>query len=288
LGDKMGELFVDQDGKHYGPEEVYFILKKIGIQNCEVLFIHSDIMFGRMGKGLKRNDYLNTLYSIFKDLKIKHLIIPTFTYSFCNHEDYNVKESPTSMGAFNEYLRKQKGRYRTLDPLLSLSVPIELKERFQILSEHSLGENSGLDIVHQTEGVNFLFFGVRLATCFTYVHYVEKMLNVPYRFDMPFTGNVIDESGKKTEVTQYMHTACYGVKPADYYYFEEYLEQKGFLNKERLGDKTVACISEKNAYKEIVKMIEKDINYFLEVPYTKSDLIHKYTNGINGERVTHC
>lgn len=284
----MNTLFVDQEGKQYGIEEVYSVLKNIGVQDCEALFIHSDIMFGSIVEGFNRKEYLDALYEVFEALKIKYLIVPTFTYSFCNHEDYNVKKSRTSMGAFNEYLRKKDGRYRTLDPLLSLSVPLELKDRFLKLSEHSLGINSGLDIVHQMDGVKFLFLGARLGNCFTYVHYVEKMLDIPYRFDMPFTGKVIDELGSEMQVTQYMHTACYGVKPAEFYYFEDYLEESGFLKKQRLGDKSVACISEKDAYREIVHMIQNNINYFLEVPFKKDDLVHKYTKGINGERVTHC
>lgn len=284
----MDVLFIDQSGRSYNAEDVYSALKEVGANECEALFIHSDIMFGKTAPGFNRKEYLNILYDIFCDLKIKYLIAPTFTYSFCNHEDYDVKKSRTSMGAFNEYIRKKDGRYRTLDPLLSISVPDELKGRFQDINEHSLGEKSCFDIIHQMDSVKFLFFGARLGNCFTYVHYVEKMLDVPYRFDMPFSGKIIDEYGNVYDKTQYMHTACYGVKPADYYYFEDYLESKGFLEKRPLGDKTIACISEKDAYREIVSKLQEDINYFLEVPFKKEDLVHRYTKGINGERITHC
>ena len=76
------------------------------------------------------------------------------------------------MGAFNEFIRKKEGRYRTLDPLLSLSVPDCLKGVFSAVGDHSLGEGSGLDLLHHMDGVKFLFFGARLGNCFTYVHYV--------------------------------------------------------------------------------------------------------------------
>lgn len=284
----METLFIDQKGREYTTDDVYNTLKAVEAEECDTLFIHSDIMFGTMKKGFKRKEYLQTLYDIIAKLKVNNLIIPTFTYSFCNNEDYNVQTSSTSMGAFNEFVRKKPERYRTLDPLLSLSVPANLKEKFAILSDYSLGKNSGLDILHQMEDVKFLFFGARLGNCFTYVHYVEKMLDVPYRFDMQFHGNVVDEHGVKYEKTQYMHTACYGVRPADYYYFEDYLEEKGFLKKQNLGDKFVSCISEKDAYREISEMIHNNIHYFLEVPFQEKDLVHKYTKGLDGERITHC
>ena len=284
----MDTLFIDKNGKHYMAEDIYRALKEIGADDCESLFIHSDIMFGSTLAGFKRKEYLNTLYEVLNDLKVKNIIVPTFTYSFCNGETYDVANSKTLMGSFNEFVRKKDGRYRTLDPLLSISVPEQLQPIFQTCGSHSLGHESGLDALHRMDGVKFLFFGARLGNCFTYVHYVEKMLDVPYRFDMQFSGKIIEPDGQEYEKTQYMHTACYGVKPADYYYFEDYLEDKGMLRKQPVADKFVSCISEKDAYNEIVNMLEQDIYYFLEQPFTESDLIHKYTKGLNGEKITHC
>ena len=284
----MDKLFVDQTGKEYTTDDVCQVLKEIGADECDTLFIHSDILFGTLSKGLKRKDYLQALYDAVEQLHVTNLIIPTFTYSFCNHEDYDVRNSATSMGAFNEYIRKMPGRSRTLYPLLSLSVPENLRETFSLPCDHSLGSDSGFDILHRMENVKFLFLGARLGNCFTYVHYVEKMLDVPYRFDMPFSGRIIDAKGAVSEKTQYIHTACYGVRPADYYYFEDYLEQAGHLKKQRLGNLSAACISERDAYREIAGMLKKNIHYFLEVPFREEDLVHKYTKGLDGERITHC
>lgn len=284
----MNTLFTDQTGKEYTAEDVCQVLREIGADDCETLFIHSDILFGTMQKGMKRKEYLQAIYDAVEQLHVRNLIVPAFTYSFCNHEDYNVQTSATSMGAFNEYVRKKPGRYRTLDPLLSFSVPEQLREPFSVPCDHSLGEDSGFDILHRMRNVKFLFFGARLGNCFTYVHYVEKMMDVPYRFDMPFQGRIIDENGDIYEKTQYIHTACYGVRPADYYYFEDYLENMGYLKKRKLGNLFAACISEEDAYREISEMLKKDIHYFLEVPFREEDLIHKYTKDFGEGRITHC
>lgn len=284
----MDKLFTDENGKSYNADDIYCILREIGADDCETLFVHSDVMFGRVTAGFNRKEYLSILYDVLRSLKVKNIIIPTFTYSFCNHENYDVRKSRTSMGAFNEYIRKMDNRYRTLDPLLSVSVPMNLTDKFNQCGHHSLGHGSALDVIHHMDGVKFLFFGANLGNCFTYVHYVEKMLDVPYRFDLEFRGNIVDEDGNTIPRSQSIHTQCYGVRTAEYYYFEDYLENNGLLKKAVLGDKTVSCIFERDAYCEIKKMIEKDINYFLEKPFTQKDLIHKYTMGLNGERITHC
>lgn len=115
----MEILFRDTEGKAITTRDIGEALKEVEADQCETLFIHSDIMFGLLEKGIKRNTLLALLYDQIMALGVKNLIIPTFTYSFPNKEDYDMVNSKTSMGAFNEYVRKITGRYRTDDPLLS-------------------------------------------------------------------------------------------------------------------------------------------------------------------------
>ena len=286
----MEQLFRDLDGKTYGAEDIFQNLKRVEADDCETLFIHSDVMFGSPVEGFTKKKYLSVLYEVIQDLGVKNIVVPTFTYSFCNNEIYDVVKSKTLMGAFNEYVRKAPDRYRTMDPLLSLSVPNHLIEFFkQYNGRHSLGEKSGLDAIHHMDGVKFLFLGADMGSCFTYIHYVEKKLDVPYRFDMRFQGKVVDEKGNVSEREQYIHTQCYGVKlPKRYGYFEDELVNQGIAKKVRMGDKYILCMKEKDAYKQIENRIYNNINYFLEKPFTKADLIHKYTYNLSNGKITHC
>lgn len=285
----LHELFTDSNGKSYQAEDILHTLQEVGAGDCETLFIHSDVMFGRPAAGFRRNEYLKILYQAICELGVVNIIVPTFTYSFCNHEDYDVRKSKTSMGALNEFVRNLDGRYRSLDPILSISVPEQLRGRFEKVSEHSLGVQSGLDIIHHMDGVKFLFFGADMADCFTYVHYVEKMMDVPYRFDMPFEGNIVDYSGIVSRRKQFIHTQCRGADiPERYGYFEDLLFEKGMLRKKRLGDRFIACLDEKDAYREIKNNITRDINYYLATPFVESELKHEYTYDLCQGRITHC
>lgn len=285
----MTELFYDANGKAFSKEDLYESLLRVGAADCETLFIHSDIMFGTPAKGFRRTELLETLYQAIVSLNVPNIIIPTFTYSFCNHENYDVLHTKTSMGSFNEYFRKKENRYRTHDPLLSLSVPASLKALFENISEHSLGMGGGLDIVHHMRDVKFLFLGADMASCFTYVHYVEKMLDVPYRFDLPFEGDIIDEKGIVSRRIQYIHTQCAGVRlPECYDYFERDLLAKGKLQKIQYGDKFISCICENDAFEEITHNIETNKFYYLARPYQEEDLVHQYIYDWTKSRITHC
>lgn len=284
----MDNLFWDNDGNAYIEDDVLQALLDVGAADCEVIFLHSDIMLGHISDGFKKRNYIASLARAVKRLRVRYIVVPTFTYSFCNGEKYDISKSRTFMGALNEFLRKEAGRYRTDDPLLSLSVPIELKERFSDLGNHSLGIGSGLDVLHHMQDVKFLFLGARFYDCFTYLHYIEKILDVPYRYDQPFTGTIIDEQGIQKRRTQYIHTACKGVKLREDTRFEDYLTEQGYLKKVPLGNSFVSCISETDAYREIVNAIEKDPLYFLAEPYSKEQLVKEYTYDASQGRITHC
>lgn len=285
--EKIG-LFKDAEGRLWTQRDVLENLRAVGAEDCEILFIHTDLLFGCPERNLGRKGYLQSLYQIFLDLKVPTLVFPAFSYSFPNHEVFDVRHSRTSMGALIEYVRKQPGAYRSLDPLLSLLV---IGKQTDLAAGrpagHSFGPDSGFDRLHRAGDVKFLFFGAEFAEYFTYIHYIEKVLEVPYRFDMPFTGTVIDYDGLAFQHTQAIHTQCGGVTLKSTAFLKEELAAAGQLKIRRLGDGELACISERDIFRAVTEKIHKD-PFSLVEPYTQGDLTHEYTFGRNGERVTHC
>lgn len=281
-------LFIDSSGKEYTHKDILLSLHEIQADDAETLFIHTDVMFGKPAPQLKRKEYLDNLYNVLLEMGVKTLIFPAFSYSFCNNEDYDVRNSRTSMGALIEYIRKQRGVYRTLDPLLSFLVVGEEKELFAYnIGHNALGRGSGFDLLHKMDNIKFLFFGADFSEYFTYIHHIEKILEVPYRYDQLFSGTIIDYNGNKFYHEHYIHTACSGVKLKNFSGLKKELSDKGCLKSRPLGDLEVVCVAEQDVYKEVCDKIAKDPYSFVE-PYRKSDLVHEYTFGKNGERVTHC
>lgn len=243
-------LFQDSKNRRIDGNNILESLKQIGATECKTLFIHSDIVFGAMNPDVKRRDFMQYLLGIIYNLNVENIIMPTFTYSFCNNKDFDVTKSKSLMGALSEFFRKSEGVYRTVDPLLSFAIKGNLADKIKKYepTQNSLGKGSYFDFLTEQEDVKYLFFGADMADCFTYVHHVERLLNVPYRFDMEFNGNIVDENGNVTLKKWIINTQCAGVKLYDKNtHFKNELIKSGDLSYMPLGDKEISCIDQKIA-----------------------------------------
>ena len=157
-------VFKDINNKWYTETDITEGLKSIEADKCDILFVHTDVAFGMPNVDLKRKEYLDSLYNSLLALNVETLIFPSFTYSFCNNENYDVRNSKTSMGALIEHIRKKEGVKRSLDPLLSM---IAFGKNENIVEgdvgNHSLGKNSVFNRLHNCDNVKFLFFGADFA-----------------------------------------------------------------------------------------------------------------------------
>ena len=84
------ELIFDANMNAYTDYDLRETLKSVGACDCNILFVHSDVMFGTLAKGLKRKEYLQCLYDALASNNVEHIVVPSFTYSFCNNEVFDV------------------------------------------------------------------------------------------------------------------------------------------------------------------------------------------------------
>ena len=222
---------------------------------------------------------MGILYDCFRELKIKTMVFPTFTFSYGNHEDFDVRNSKSKMGMLNEYVRKREDSVRSLDPLMSVCVVGEKKELAEVSGDKSLGKGSFFDRLHKEENVRILFFGAQLGQCHTHMHYVEEKLRVPYRYDKEFEGNIIDYEGNAKPDKHILYVKYRDVLPSVPPTFEEELIREGLFKKVSVGNSTISCFTEKVAYEKAVEWLSRDINCFLEEPYDTKPLVKEYRYG---------
>ncbi len=252
------ELFTSQNGiidKKLMLEK----LKEVEADKCDVLYIHTDMTFGLPVKGIKRNELLASLLDVIETLNVRTLVFPTFTFSFCNNEVYDVENSKTSMGALNEYVRKTNKGTRTADPLLSVYVIGDHLNLVDDLGIYSIGKDSNYDRIHTCKkDVRFLFFGAAMSACFTYTHYMEAILNSPYRYDRLFRGTIIKNGVEYKNEERCLYTTYANCRLNMNPVVEDAMRAKNQLNISPIGDTSFCCFKEKDAYNTIVELLEQD------------------------------
>lgn len=252
-------------------------LKSIGSNDADILYIHSALNFGAPNTALKKKDLLNIIFETLIDLRVSTMIFPTYTFSFCNGDNFNVQETKTPMGILNEYVRKQPVAIRSIDPLMSNVLIGENHDLVKKIGKNSIGEESTFDHLHNTPlKVKFLFLGPAIGDCFTYMHFIEERLKIPYRYTRDFTGIITDQS-QSYEDTYKLFVRYNNVIPgAGSYIYENMLLERGHAKKMKLGNSHVSITDENSSYSTYVELISKYPNFFLKEPFVKQKALKDF------------
>jgi aminoglycoside 3-N-acetyltransferase len=179
-------------------EQITHTLAGLGVKPHDTLFVHSDLRRCLTMAGRSREEKLDTIVRGIGDaVPAGTLILPTFTYSLCEGEEFDVERSPSTVGALTEHFRLLPGVRRTMDPIFSVAVRGELpdgweRRLFSVGDSDCFGAESVFAYLLECRA-KLLFFGVGFESC-TFVYHVEQRLGVPYRYFKDFRGLVRTDS----------------------------------------------------------------------------------------------
>jgi aminoglycoside 3-N-acetyltransferase len=251
-------------------EDFRLSLSEVGADDCRVLYVHTGLTFGRPAEGTTRDDLLNTMIEVLLSMNVDTVCLPTFTFSFCNGNDFDVRNSRSKMGLLNEFFRTLPDVTRSRDPLMSVAVRGRDLDLAEDIGTESVGENSTFDILTRKSDVKFLFLGVHPGQCFTYMHYLEWLAKVPYRYNRKFSGLLIQD-GFSQNVTQELYVRYNGVAASDASFdYGDLLLERGVLNKASLGDGFIRAVGLENAAAIYMELLQKDPNHFIVEPFDRS------------------
>lgn len=169
-------------------------------------FFHFDAV-GFIRLGASRNTRLSNLTTLFLNIREQggNVYVPAYSYSYPKGEVYSIKDAPCTLGATLEFLKNEHYALRTADPIFSyLAFSKKANKNFFIPENYDcFGENSLIANVYHDNGI-LISVGDRLHYS-TEIHYIEKQLKVPYRFDKIFQGRTksLSEKVYDLEVTYY-------------------------------------------------------------------------------------
>lgn len=238
-------------------------LKKAGINQGDTICVHSDLT--KFGKNkLPRTEYLQSYIDAFREVLGEEgiLIMPTFSYSFCNGEEYNVQTTKSTVGVLTEYFRKCPEVVRTRDPIFSFAIHGREIEQYRDIGEACFSRDSMYGKLVDNKA-KIIFLGGKRG-CFTFNHFLESIMKVPYRFMKRFEGIVIDGDNKYQTYRDYYvrHLNQNSIQSVEI--MSAFLEEKGIINTVEIGDATISCIECEAWYNAAVVQYKKNPYYFLQ------------------------
>ena len=241
-------------------KELRKLLDKLGVKKQSNIMIHSN------SAGLLQFVKKKYGYDLFFKILTERtgskgsLVVPTYNYDFTKGIPFNKGKSKSQVGDFTNYLLNKYPKKRTNEPIFSHLVFGKLFNKLNNCKiDEVFGKNSFFASIEKYR-FKILCFCCSPAQI-TFLHYIEKKLNVTYRFDKNFYGSIkIKKKNKPLKLKYYV-----GKKSFNYSLKENNLLM--FLNKPNFIEEPFGrflCYSTNTKYLEnIVKKNLKKNQYFL-------------------------
>jgi aminoglycoside 3-N-acetyltransferase len=244
----------------YSYNDIVKSLKEAGLKKGDSVFVHSNLgYFGLLEGATSMDDicfaFLKAFIEIIGDEGT--LIVPTFSYSFFKEEIFDYNETPSTSGTFSEYVRKDERSIRSLDPNFSVvAIGRKAREFTYNISNHPFGENSFFDRFYKSNGV---ICNLNFDSGSTFIHYVEKQLDVFYRYDKKFHGQILKDD--KLYEDDFYHFVYSLDEPSHSPNFEKFHQcclNNSDVLESIIGRGSVLAISAKQVFEIIETTLEQD------------------------------
>jgi len=229
---------------HYSPDDLRQAILNVGVRPGDTLFSHSNVGFFGVPDGASSSDdvcriVLDVLLDALGDDGT--LVVPTFTYSFTDGEAFDPAATPSTCGAFTEYVRAHPDSHRSHDPCVSVAaIGADAAHLTRDVGENAYGPDSFASRFAEANG---RICNLNLDAGSTLVHHVERELGVPYRFDKTFTGTLwLDGSGVDTTSTLWVRHLVDGTE-AEFTILDRYARAQGLFRTANVGRGQVGSIT---------------------------------------------
>jgi aminoglycoside 3-N-acetyltransferase len=243
-------------------------LVAVGLKRGDLTLVHSDA--SPVIKMLADDDWshaLELLTSVFRDVLGPEgtLVVPTFNWDFCKGHPFDALTSPSQLGLFSNYVRTRPDAARSRHPIFSFAgIGPEARPLFDGITKSSFGRGSVFDRLMRRDA-RLVFFNTSFFFC-TFVHYIEQMRGVSYRYLKHFTGTLtVDGVTYEDTVDFYVRDEKQVV---DSYptRLGERLRSKGLLFAARFGASDVLSATCHDVYEEAFAALDEDPYFLLKHP----------------------
>ena len=242
-------------------------LKRAGIKSGDVICVQSDVSPIMELGGLEWwEDVLELVKNCFLSVigTSGTLLVPTYNWDFSSKgKTYMHNVTPSQVGLFSNYILFNESSIRSFHPVYSFAaIGPHAPALFEGISKSSYGQNSVFQRLHQMNA-KMVFFNLTLKQGATFIHYVEQMQDVDYRFVKEFHGRV-QRDGLEFEDTFDLYVRYRDRNIITYLdRLEAYMEAKGKTTKVLIADQYPLVVAyTDDIYKSVLENL-KTAPYFL-------------------------
>lgn len=193
-------------------QELKELFNANGVNKGDIICIHSDITsFGiptslkehvrKNGINFLMDSYIDTFKAVVSESGL--ILMPSFTYSACHNELYDIGNTKSTVGALTEYFRNKKDVKRSLHPIFSFTAWGNDVDNFLNLeSFNCYGKKSFFGKLHDLN-ITYVLFGVDIQHGATFVYYSEEKAKVYYRYYKEFSGIIKNKNGQFEKSVRY-------------------------------------------------------------------------------------
>jgi len=129
------------------------------------------------------------------------VVVPLFNFDFTSGQPFDIRHTPSQMGALTEAARTSPEAVRTGHPIYSFAALGRQADEFAGVANRSgYGADSPFGIIHRLGG-KIAVLDLPDVNAMTFYHYVEELEAVPYRYHKDFSGTYVDADGTSSERT---------------------------------------------------------------------------------------
>jgi len=253
----------------------------------DAVILHTDALrvgFVQRGQPLQRQ-MADLLQMLAEYSSGRALVFPTFNYDFCRTRVYDPMADPCQVGALNEYVRQQYAHQRTLTPVFNFCIPDRRTFPLEAVENPFSRSSTFGEMVARRAAVAFLGASFDANT---FVHYVEEVMDVGYRYLKPFPGVIRRDGADHRFVLQYrVRPLIEGAVEYDWGRLARSLLDNGLLHESPLGNGGLLWFRTDRLLADWCSRVEEDELYLLTAASRKKtrELYARYGKPLRCETV---
>ncbi|MDC0472916.1 AAC(3) family N-acetyltransferase [Pelagibacteraceae bacterium] len=252
--------------KLYNTNDIHKALKKIGISKNDTVYICPEIYkLGKLDGAKSKSEYIEVFFKIISEIigPGGTLVINTYTFqTLRQNKIFKYEKTPSSSGAFSEYVRNKKNSLRSLHPVFSVCAIG--KQKHSICSNNSTS-NYGEGSPYQ----NFLDLGGKILNLGMdpwlnpFLHLAEMKAGISYKYSKLNELTYIKNKKKIKKIfSSYVRYLGLTIE-FDYSNFSKEINKRKLVKSANLGNGKVYSINASKYVSLLTKLLSKDQFYLL-------------------------